>query len=340
MNTIKYEETLELKNKIYIDVRSPYEYEESTIPEAINIPVLLDEERKEVGYLYTHRKIEESKIFAIQSITKRLTKIVEEILILKRKYENIIVFCSRGGYRSKSISSLVNSIDINIYRLDEGYKSYRNYVLTNMDRLISTIKPIVFYGNTGCGKTQILIKLEELKYPVIDLEGLAKHRGSMLGAVGLEPQPTQKMFESLLFEKLYKYKNSYLFMEGESKRIGRISLPDTLYEKMAEGINIKINSPIENRVKLLVEEYASENNKEEIKDSINHLKKFISNEELNNLLQALEKDDYPFIAEQLCINYYDKRYKNRIKEFDLEFNNDDLDKIIEMILENTKAYFL
>ena len=208
-----------------------------------------------------------------------------------------------------------------------------------MDRLISTIKPIVFYGNTGCGKTQILIKLEELKYPVIDLEGLAKHRGSMLGAVGLEPQPTQKMFESLLFEKLYKYKNSYLFMEGESKRIGRISLPDTLYEKMAEGINIKINSPIENRVKLLVEEYASEDNKEEIKESLYHLKKFISNKELDNLIQALEKNEYSYIAEQLCINYYDKRYKNRVQEFEFELNNEDLENIVEKILENTKVYF-
>ncbi len=339
MSTLSYENILKLNNKIYVDVRSPLEFKESTIPGAINIPVLLNEERERVGTLYVGKKLNESKLFAIESISKRLPEIFKKFLELKKEYENIIVFCSRGGYRSKSIVSLLNSIDISVSRIDGGYKSYRNYVLDNMDKLISTVTPIVLYGNTGCGKTKILQELKIRDYPVIDLEGLANHRGSILGSVGLDEQPRQKMFESLLFEELYKYQNSYIFLEGESKRIGKVLIPESLYEKMANNINIKIESDIDYRVNLLVDEYASTDNKEEIANAISLLKKFISNEHLNDLLNALEEDDYEYIARQLCINYYDIRYKNRVKNFDFNFYNEDPVKTADEIIEKTSIYF-
>lgn len=339
LSTLSYENILKLNNKIYVDVRSPLEFKESTIPGAINIPVLLNEEREKVGTLYVDKKLDEAKIFAIESISKRLPEIFKEFLELKKEYENIIVFCSRGGYRSKSIVSLLNSIDVTALRIDGGYKNYRNYVLDNMDNIISTITPIVLYGNTGCGKTKILQELKNRNYPVIDLEGLANHRGSILGSVGLDEQPRQKMFESLLFDELYKYQNSYIFLEGESRRIGKVLLPESLYEKMADNINIKIESPIDYRVELLVEEYACAENKEEIANAISLMKKFISNETLNDLLNALEKDDYEYIARELCINYYDIKYKNRVKNFDFEFTNDDHEKTTEQIIEKTSIYF-
>ncbi|MDL2311027.1 tRNA 2-selenouridine(34) synthase MnmH [Peptostreptococcaceae bacterium OttesenSCG-928-C18] len=338
-STLNYSDILNLKNKILVDVRSPKEYNEATIPGAINIPVLLDDERVEVGTLYVNKKISESKLFAVESISKRLPEIFRQFLNLSETYDNIIVFCARGGYRSKSISSFLNSLDIKNTRINNGYKGYRNYVLNNIDNLISTISPIVLYGNTGCGKTKIILELSDKGFPVIDLEGLAIHRGSILGAVGLPEQPTQKMFENILFEKLERYKNKYVFFEGESRRIGKILLPETLYEKMATSINIKITAPIGYRIENLVEEYASVENKPAIAEAIKRMNKYLSNKTVEVLLNALDNNDYAYIAKELCINYYDKKYKNRVNVFDYEFTNNNTEKVTNEIISKTKKYF-
>lgn len=338
-STEKYETVRKLKNKIIIDVRSPLEFSEFTIPGAINIPVLLNDERAEVGTLYVHDKIDEAKILAIKSVSKRLPSIVAEILELRKVYDNLVFFCARGGYRSKTITSLLSSLDIRVIKLEGGYKKYRKYILNSIDDIVESITPIILYGNTGTGKTEILKRLKNNNLPVVDLEGLASHRGSILGAVGLNAQPSQKMFDSLLFEELEKYKNSYIFLEGESRRIGKVLLPEKLYDKMSKGINIKINSPIENRIELLVNEYASNNNKSEITEAISHMNKYISKENLNKLLYELENDNFAFIARELCVNYYDIRYKNRVDDFDLEFLNEDLDEVTAEIIKHTSKYF-
>lgn len=338
-STEKYETVRKLKNKIIIDVRSPLEFSEFTIPGAINIPVLLNDERAEVGTLYVHDKIDEAKILAIESVSKRLPSIVAEILELRKVYDNLVFFCARGGYRSKTITSLLSSLDIRVIKLEGGYKKYRKYILNSIDDIVESITPIILYGNTGTGKTEILKRLKNNNLPVVDLEGLASHRGSILGAVGLNAQPSQKMFDSLLFEELEKYKNSYIFLEGESRRIGKVLLPEKLYDKMSKGINIKINSPIENRIELLVNEYASNNNKSEIAEAISHMNKYISKENLNKLLYELENDNFAFIARELCVNYYDIRYKNRVDDFDLEFLNEDLDEVTAEIIKHTSKYF-
>lgn len=338
-STLKYKNIRDLKSKVLIDVRSPFEYSEATIPGAINIPVLLDDERKEIGTLYVNEKVDEAKILAIESISKRLPEIFKYILKLRKEYKNLVFFCARGGYRSKTITNLLSSLDVPVLKLDGGYKKYRKYIMENIDSLIDSISPIVLYGNTGTGKTEILKELKNREYPVIDLEGLAIHRGSILGAVGLEEQPKQKMFDSLLFEELDKYKNSYVFLEGESRRIGKVLLPEKLYEKMGNGVNIKIESPIDNRVELLVKEYASNNNKDEIAEAISHMNKFISRENIDELLLKLENNDYAYIAKELCINYYDIRYKNRVENFEFEFLNEDILDVTNKIIEKTGKYF-
>lgn len=338
-NTLTYTSIRKLNSKILIDVRSPLEFQEGTIPNSINIPVLLNEERKEVGTLYSKGKIDEAKLLAVESISKRLPDIFSNFLELKNKFENIVIFCARGGYRSKSLSSFLNSLDISNIRIEGGYKSYRNYVINNMNYFISKVTPIVLYGNTGCGKTEILQNLKLKGYPVIDLENLAGHRGSILGAVGLKEQPKQKMFESLLFEEISKYENKYVFIEGESKRIGKISIPELLYKKMATSINIKIDAPIEERVKRLVKEYALPQNKEDIKNSIDYMRKYISNKAANSLLEALDRNEYDYIAKELCINYYDKKYRNRVSNFDFQFTNNNAKEVTEEIIEKTKYLF-
>ncbi len=326
---ISYEDSLELKDKIYVDIRSPLEYSSETIPGAINLYLFTDEERRVTGETYVHQSTELAKKKGIQFVSKRLPDLVSEILELEHRYKNIVIFCSRGGYRSKSLTGLLNSLDIKVYRLVNGYKGYRKYIRENLERLSKSIKPIVLYGNTGCGKTKILHLLKKKDILTIDLEALANHRGSILGHVGLKEQPSQKMFESLLFEELYKYRDRWVFVEGESSKIGRINLPKSLMENMRNSYTILIKSPMEHRVSNLVEEYGQRENKTQLIASLKKLQGYISKENIEKLIDRIEKGELSYVARLLCENYYDKRYKKR-----------DHDDVLENLDEEESANLL
>ena len=332
--TASYEESLKEQNKIYVDVRTPKEYAKETIPGAVNIPVLLNDERVVVGTLYKQKDPESAKLAGVQFISKRLPEIFAEFQKLNKEYGKVYVFCSRGGYRSSSLVSFIYSLGIHIFKLDGGYKAYRGYIRDHLSREIERIVPIVLYGNTGTGKTKILKELKNLGYPVLDLEGIANHRGSLLGSVGLGEQKSQKMFESHLYEGMLQG-TPYLFMEGESMKIGNISMPKELYKKMPTGISIQIKSPMEYRVKNLVEEYlispaddGKENftrsrMEEELSASMDKIKRYFPKERIEEYKKQLEKGNYDFVAEELCIHYYDPRYSNRVEDFDYTVTNTD-----------------
>lgn len=332
--TASYEESLKEQKKIYVDVRTPMEFKKETIPGAINIPVLLHDERVVVGTLYKQKDPESAKLAGVQFISKRLPEIFAEFQKLFKEYGKVYIFCARGGYRSSSLVSFIYSLGIHIYKLDGGYKAYRQYIRDHLSLEIDRIVPIVLYGNTGTGKTKILKELKSMGYPVLDLEGIANHRGSLLGSVGLGEQKSQKMFESYLYEETLQG-NPYLFMEGESMKIGNISIPKKLYEKMPTGISIQIKSPMKYRVKNLVEEYLvspSEDGKEnftksqmeeELSASMDKIKRYFPKERIEEYKKQLQKGNYEFVAEELCLHYYDPRYSNRIEDFDYTFTNID-----------------
>lgn len=335
---ITYEESLKKENTIYVDVRSPKEYSEYTIPGSINIPVLLDNERAEIGTLYKQGQINTAKQIGINSISKRLPEIFAQFINLSLKYNDIYIFCSRGGYRSSAIAGLLFSMDIKVHKIHGGYKKYRKYIVKKNQELIENIKPIVLYGNTGTGKTDILAELNKKGYPIIDLEKNSNNRGSVLGAVGLGKPYTQKYFESLLNEELLKINNQYVFIEGESKRIGNIFIPDILFNKMKEGIHINIKSDMSFRIKNLKREYVKDND-DELKKALNPLKKYISEDKVNYYYKCFDNNNYDEVIQDLCENYYDKNYKSKDKDYKYTFKNFDSIKCADEIIYTFKELF-
>jgi tRNA 2-selenouridine synthase len=240
-----------------IDVRSPAEYAEDHIPGAINAPVLSDEERAQVGTLYTQVSPFEAKKLGAALISRNIAHHLESMFRDKPKGWRPLVYCWRGGQRSGSMAIILAQVGWQVGRLDGGYKNYRRHVLAELNELPARFTFRVVCGATGSGKSRLLQVLHKQGAQVLDLEQLAQHRGSLLGNLPDEPQPAQKMFDSRLWHALRQFDPQQpVFVEAESKKIGAITLPDALLERIRAGSCILIKAPLEARVTLLLEDYA------------------------------------------------------------------------------------
>lgn len=317
---IEYSELLSGNNDhVLIDVRTSKEYEEATIPGAINIPLFTDEDREKIGYVYVNESVEKAKRMGIEAVSARLPFIYDEIVKNYKKRGKLVFFCAKGGMRSSSISSLLNSIGFNSYKIRGGYKAYRDYINESLPKLQEDIIYIVIHGKTGVGKTQILKSLKNSGYDVIDLEYAANHRGSLLGSVGLGKQRSQKLFESLIHEELSSRKSNYVFIEGESQRIGNIIIPNFMFNRMREGIHLYLDADIDFRARLLIEEYtAKDNAKEQILDCLELMKKHISDENIKRYKEFVEEEAFEEVCKELMIKYYDPMYQNSMKKYKYE----------------------
>lgn len=325
---MKVEEAIN-KDCIFIDVRSPGEFEEGAIPGAINIPVLDDEERAIVGTLYKQEGTREAKRKGIEIISSKLNDIYRKVENEELKGKDIVIYCSRGGMRSASLVQLLNSLGHRIYQLEGGYKAYRRYVLDNLEHLINCKKVVVIHGNTGVGKTELLKILQQRCYPAVDLEEMANSRGSIFGTVGLGKPRRQKDFDALLFNRLMEIKDEYIIVESESPRVGRVYLPKTLVKRMREGIHILVECSLETRVNRIVKEYVGlegENEIREIEDSIRRLEGELGKSTTRHLLESLERRDYQGIVRVLLEKHYDPKYLHSEKryEYSLKESSEDL----------------
>jgi tRNA 2-selenouridine synthase len=322
-NVIEVEDSLELKNRIFIDVRSESEYEEDRIQNSINIPILNDEQRKIVGTIYKQEGKEKAIEKGLELVADKLKDIYIELKKLSNEYDNLIVYCARGGMRSSLLVNFYSGLGINMHKLDGGYKSYRNYVINFLENADENYEFIVLHGLTGVGKTDALKYLEQKSVSSLDLEGLAQNCGSVFGYLGFkEKPPTQKMFETLLFEYIRNSKSKYIFTESESRRIGYVMLPENIYNMTIEkGYHILIEDSIENRVKRLVNQYVNLSYKddERILESIEKLRKRLGNEKTNYLNEKLHLKEYDAIAKELIIDYYDPLYKYSIDKFKYDY---------------------
>ncbi|MFC1686836.1 tRNA 2-selenouridine(34) synthase MnmH [Nanoarchaeota archaeon] len=324
---ISVEKALELDNKIFVDVRSPKEFEEDHLPKAISVPVLDNEERAIVGTLYKQVSREEAIKEGEKFYEARIPLISEAIKPHKGK--TLVVYCWRGGMRSKIMATLFETLKFKVYQLEGGYKSYRKHVIERISSYKLKPKLIVLHGLTCSGKTQLL----QLFSNSIDLEGLAQHRGSLYGGLGLK-QNSQKMFENLLLLELDRLnKEKFVFVEGESRRIGNLIIPELFWKSMKKGMNVLITRSLDIRAKECVKEYFTPENIEKIKEITESLQKVISNKNKQKIIEFINNKNYEEAAKILLVEYYDKLYGfslNKI-EYDLEVSNDDLGEAEERL---------
>lgn len=312
MKKITFQESLTLNSKLYIDCRSPAEYEIDHIPNSYNIPILDNHERAIIGKIYKEKGSFEAKKKGVEIVSPKLKDLIDTLLNITENFKNIIFYCARGGLRSTALANFFSLVSSkNILILNRGYKGYRNYILTFFEHFDFKGKFLVVDGFTGSGKTLILKNLKEKGLPVIDLEDLAKHRGSVFGGVGIEKKPSQKKFETLLWYEMNKFKNkSIIIVEGESKNIGKISLPAKFYEKMNSSPHIWIETDDNLRVKIIKEDYlANIKSYNELTEPVLYLKRFLGKKNVNMLVEEIKKENFDFVIMFLLKNYYDILYK-------------------------------
>lgn len=337
VNNLHVDEALNLEDRVFVDVRSRAEYEEAHIPGAINIPLLENDERAEVGTLYKQVSQQSATIAGLKYVGEKLPHIYEQLLKLREEYRSIVFYCWRGGMRSESIVSLMTSLKFKgVYKLSGGYKGYRKFVNGYLNNQIDK-KFVVLHGHTGVGKTLILDRLSKNGLSVINLEELANNSGSVFGDIMFKGKtPSQKQFDSYMFNTLYYNDKPYIILESESKRVGGINLPDAFMKKMLEGVHILVETSIPNRIENCYNDYIDDtpNLNESLINAISHLKKRLGNDNVIMLTNAVNEGDYRMVIEFLIKNYYDSLYSYSIEKYrpyDLVIDYKTVDEAIEEV---------
>jgi tRNA 2-selenouridine synthase len=302
---IQIEEFLALAEKFpVIDVRAPLEYAQGHIPGALNIPLFDDKERKVVGTKYKQVNKEAAMYAGLDFAGKKLVKLAKEGERAAGKNKTLLVHCWRGGMRSKSMLWLFETMGIKCYLLEGGYKSYRRFIKTQMS---NSLELRVIGGRTGSGKTGILHHLKGLGEQVIDLEGLAKHKGSAFGALGESEQPTTEQFENNLAQDILKLERQKVtWIEDESRNIGKCVLPGEVYAQMRRGELYFLDISREERAKHLVLDYARYD-PEDLKVCVHRIAKRLGGDRTREAIESIESRDFHTTA-MITLHYYDKAY--------------------------------
>jgi tRNA 2-selenouridine synthase len=290
---------------VLVDVRSPSEYEEMSIPGSYNIPVFNDEERAEVGTLYKQVSKETATDRGLELFSAKLPAFIKQFKELPGKK---VVYCWRGGMRSKAAATFLDLMGFETHRIKGGVRAYRRWVMKQLETLEMKPKAFVLNGGTGTGKTEILHRLQSDRIPVLDIEGLANHRGSVFGGIGLAPH-NQKTFDSLLVREITRLEqHPFVIFEAESKRVGKVQLPPFLLNKKEQATHIFIELPIKERVAHLMKEYRLHEHHEEFTQAFRRIKRRIHSPVANTIEEELKNGNYEYILELLLEYYYDPRY--------------------------------
>lgn len=291
-----------------IDARSEGEFAQSHIPNAINIPILNNEERVVVGTLYKQNGSEEATLKGFELVGPRFHEIQKSALA-QFPEKKILIYCWRGGMRSQILSWLLTMVGFEVNRLKGGYKTYRTH---SFDTVRKKLNLLVLAGRTGTGKTILLKNLQVQGEQILDLEGIANHKGSSFGAIGQKNQPSVEQFENLLAEAILKLDtNQPVWIENESRKIGRLILPDKLYAQMLNAPLIDIYRTEAERIKLISEEYGVLP-KDELIQAVLRLKKKLGGLRTSQAIEAIIEENHEDWISNLLI-YYDKAY-----DFDLD----------------------
>ena len=239
-----------------IDVRSPAEFAEDHVPGALSAPVLDNEERARVGTLYKQVSPFEAKKLGAALVSRNIARHIEERFASMPREWKPLVYCWRGGKRSGALAHVLREIGWDAWSIEGGYKAYRRFLIDDLATLPGQYAYRVIHGTTGSGKSRLLRAIKEAGAQVIDLEDLAAHRGSVLGNLPGRSQPAQKMFETLVWDALRKCDPSRpVFVEGESKKIGQLQVPEALMHSMRASQCVVLDASRDTRIALLSDEY-------------------------------------------------------------------------------------
>jgi tRNA 2-selenouridine synthase len=275
-----------------LDVRSPLEYAHAHMKNAYSLPLFSDEERKVVGTAYKQQGKQPAIKIGLNYFGDPSNKVV-------------LVHCWRGGMRSAGVAWLLDLYGYTVYTLAGGYKAYRNWVLA---QFTVPYQCKVLGGFTGSGKTETLQSLKALGQPIIDLEGLAHHKGSTFGNLGQPVQPSQEQFENLLAQSLFKIHSDhhYVWVEDESRRIGLVNIPTPLFEQMRKSKLYFLDIPFASRLQFIVSGYGKFE-KDQLMSAILRIKKRLGGLETKTAINFLIEDDIES-SFNVLLTYYDKLY--------------------------------
>ena len=295
---------------LIIDARTPHEYEEDHLPGAINLPVVDDTEFAEVGTAYVkdpHAAYVAGAAYASNNIATHIRNHISKY----RPSDRLLVYCFRGGKRSRVWGDTLRNIGFQTDVLKGGWKEYRRWVMRSLELLPAYFRYRVLAGLTGCGKTRLLHALEREGNQVLDLEGLASHRGSLLGSLPGEPQPTQKAFDSLLLAKVRTFDPSRpVWVEAESKKIGNVQLPTALFDAMRRSQPLHIHAPIAERVRLLIEDYPHfARHPVKMVEKLEPLKPLVGRQELDLWRSLAGEGRVEELFERVLVAHYDPSYR-------------------------------
>lgn len=328
---IEIEEFLKLsEGSPVFDVRSPGEFLHAHIPGAFSLSLFTDEQRKIIGTAYKQQSRQVAVKKGLDFFSERMKNMIgdaEEIINSnKRDISNenrILIHCWRGGMRSRSVAWLLDLYGFKVYTLKGGYKAFRNWALIQFEKEYS-LK--ILGGYTGSGKTFVLQEMKQKGEAVIDLEGLANHKGSAFGSLGEAPQPGQEMFENILALELFKASanaESPIWLEDESRHIGTAGIPKTLWEAMRKSPLYFLDIPFEERLDHIVSNYGKFD-KKELVNSIMKIQKRLGGLETKNAINFLLENNVKECF-SILLRYYDKLYANAL------YKRENIDSILNKI---------
>jgi tRNA 2-selenouridine synthase len=300
---------------LVIDARSEREYIEDHLPGAINLPVVDNEEYAEVGTLHradTHR----AYLIGVSYALKNISSAIDSLVARYPKDAGMLVYCFRGGKRSKLWFDALSTIGYRVDRLPGGWKAYRTWVRDELEHPPEKLRYHVLGGPTGCGKTRLLSALAEVGAQVLDLEDLARHRGSLIGDIPGVAQPSQKWFDSLLVDRLRRFDSSQpVWVEAESRKVGRIEIPAALLELMRASPLFSVKAPMSERVSLWREDYSHfERDPNAMVERLRYLRPLVGGEEFAEWERLAGERRVDDLFQRLMEAHYDPAYSRSLRK--------------------------
>jgi tRNA 2-selenouridine synthase len=294
-----------------IDVRSPSEFALDHVPDAVNCPVLDDEERERVGTTYKQASPFDAKKAGAALVSRNIARHIEERFRDRAREWRPLVYCWRGGKRSGALAHVLREIGWPAATLEGGYREYRREVVRALETLPGRFRFEVICGATGSGKSRLLEALGARGAQVLDLEAIARHRGSVLGDLPGDPQPSQKMFDTLVWDRLRHFDTKRpVLVEAESKKIGQLQVPGVLLERMRGSPCIRIEAPVAERVRFLIDEYRHFlEDPAELKAKLACLRSLYGHEIIDRWATQIDAGEWDALVTDLLIAHYDPAYR-------------------------------